>query len=93
MPVSVQIRPDRRIAVDILATLAVAQERALALDEHQRFVIRRAPVGVLGERMPAVRLIGRGEIAGGGKHFRGKGETFNFQRSTFNVQRWARGGL
>ena len=58
VPMSVQIGPNGRVAVDILAPFAVAQKHPLPFHQHQRFMFRRAPVPHLRERMPAMAFVG-----------------------------------
>jgi hypothetical protein len=50
MIVTVQVRPDGRIRVEIFPSVSVAQNRALARDNDQGFMVQ--PVAHLGERMP-----------------------------------------
>ncbi len=57
MVVPVQVGPDRRVSIEVLASPAVAQGRTLAGDDHQGIVFRRAPVAHLRERMPGMRLV------------------------------------
>ena len=60
MIVAVQIRPNRRICVEILASLRVAQDRAFARDDDHPFALQ--PVTHLGERMPDVLVIKLDEL-------------------------------
>ena len=57
MPVAMNVRPDRGIAVDVFTTMDVSKDCSLALNEHERFVLRRAPCLHLGEGMPQVLFI------------------------------------
>ena len=59
MAMAVNIRPDRGIAVEVAAALAVFEHRALAAHEHERMVIRFAPIAHGREGMPEVRLVER----------------------------------
>ena len=55
MPVAVQVRPDRGVGVEEFAAPHIAQHRAFALDDDQRFAAQ--PVAHLRERMPDKFLI------------------------------------
>jgi hypothetical protein len=57
MIVAVNVGPDRRIAVDVFAAPAVAQERSVALDQNQRLMTRSTPFGHISERMPDEPLV------------------------------------
>ena len=57
MTVPVQVRPDRAVAVEVVAALCVGQDRPTARDEDERILLRRAPVRHLGERVPEVGVI------------------------------------
>jgi hypothetical protein len=50
--------PNGGVSVDILATMAVTKDRAGALDEHERFVIWRAPGFHLRKGMPEMLFFG-----------------------------------
>src|SRR5213082_3044521 len=52
MIMPVNICPDRRVPVDVFATTAVAQERAVPLDNHDWFMLRRAPFRHVSEGVP-----------------------------------------
>ena len=56
MVMTMDICPDRRIAIDVFTTVTVPKDRALALDQHDRFVIGRAPCLHLRKGMPDVPL-------------------------------------
>ena len=62
MPVAMEIRPDGRIPIDIISPVAVAQQRPFRGNDDQRIMFRRAPLLVLGEGMPEIRLVGRDRI-------------------------------
>ena len=57
MTVTMSIRPDGSVAVEVLGTELVAQCAAMAFHEHQRCVIVRAPLPHGGERVPEVKLV------------------------------------
>ena len=57
MIVAVNVCPDRRIAVDVLTALAVAQNCTVALDLNQRLISRCAPFGHVSEGMPDEPLV------------------------------------
>ena len=59
---AVDVGPDGGVAVDVFAPLAIAQDGPLAFHQHERFVLGRAPVAHLGERMPAMAFVGGDEI-------------------------------
>src|SRR2546423_4857442 len=52
MIMPVNICPDRRVPVDVFATTAVAQERAVPLDNHDWCMLRRAPFRHVSEGVP-----------------------------------------
>src|SRR6266550_5068671 len=52
MIVPVNICPDRRVPVDVFAAAAVAESRAVPFDNHDWFMLRRAPFRHVSERMP-----------------------------------------
>src|SRR5205814_4728000 len=52
MIMPVNICPDRRVSVDVFATTAVAQERAVPLDNHDWCMLRRAPFRHVSEGVP-----------------------------------------
>ncbi len=57
MIVAVNVRPDRRVAVNVLAATAVAQQRAVPLDQNQRLMVRSAPFRHVREWMPDEPLV------------------------------------
>jgi hypothetical protein len=59
MIVAVQIRPNRRIRVEIFMSTHVAQNRAFARDNDNRLALQ--PVAHLGERMPDKLVIKLGK--------------------------------
>ena len=56
---AVDIRPDRGIAIEVAAALAVFEHGAFAAHENERVVFRFAPVAHRREGMPEVRLVER----------------------------------
>jgi hypothetical protein len=58
--VAVQIRPNRRIRVEIFTSANVVQHRAFAGDNDNRLVLQ--PVAHLGEGMPDELVIEFGEL-------------------------------
>src|SRR6476646_3178802 len=52
MIVPVNICPDRGVPVDVFSTTAVAQERAVPLDNHDWFMLRRAPFRHVSKGVP-----------------------------------------
>jgi hypothetical protein len=64
MVVAVNVRPDRRIAIDVFAALAVAQERTASLDQNQRLIPKCAPFGHISERMPDEPLVPFDQLVG-----------------------------
>ena len=54
-----KVRPDRGIAIEILAPLAVPQPDAFSAFDHQGLMRRITPSTLLREWMPAVRAIPR----------------------------------
>jgi hypothetical protein len=66
--VAVDVAPQRRDAVDVGVAGRVVERAALgALDQHRRLGL---PPSLLGERVPEVRAVQRGE--GGGVHALGR---------------------
>ena len=57
--VTVDICPNRGIAVQVAAALAVLKHCALAAHEDKRVVVRLAPIAHGGEGMPKVRFVER----------------------------------
>ena len=57
MPMSMDVRPDRRISVQIAAALGIPQPRALSADDDGRLVTTGTPLALAGEGMPAMGLI------------------------------------
>lgn len=64
MAMAVDVRPNGGVSVDILATLAVPENCASALDEHERVMLWCAPRLHLREGMPKVPFIGGDEQIG-----------------------------
>jgi len=60
--VAMDVRPDRRISVDVFVPLAVAHQSAVPFDKDQLVVC--APRLHLGERVPGVISIPRIDLAG-----------------------------
>ena len=58
MGVTVDVGPDGRIPIQIAPPLGIPQPHPLATHQNQWFMIRRAPLGLPCERMPAVRTVG-----------------------------------
>ena len=58
MVMTMDICPDRRIAIDVFTTVAVPKDGPLALDQHDWFVIGRTPCLHLRERVPDMLLFG-----------------------------------
>ena len=58
MVVTMDVCPDRRIAIDVFTTVAVPKDGPLALDQHNWFVIGRTPCLHLRERVPDMLLFG-----------------------------------
>ena len=56
MVVTMDICPDRRIAIDVFTTVTIPKDRALALDQDDRFVIEGAPCLHLRKWVPDVPL-------------------------------------
>lgn len=59
---SVNIRPDRAVAIDIATVTAVGERGTGARDDDQRLL--SAPGLLLGERMPEVLVVGLGKTLG-----------------------------
>src|SRR5437870_4194701 len=57
MIMPVNVRPDRRIPVNVLSALAVTQNGATSFDEHQRLMLWCAPVAHIREGVPNVLLV------------------------------------
>ena len=57
MSVSVDVGPDRRIAIEVLAPLGIPQPHTLAAGDDQALAGRIAPISLIGEGMPAMLLI------------------------------------
>ena len=64
MRVAVDVRPDRGIAVDVAVSFGIVEPDALRTGDDHRLVVRRAPLGLAGERVPAVGFV-EVEPAGG----------------------------
>jgi hypothetical protein len=64
MTMAMDVRPDRRVTIEIASTLRIPQPRTFTAHDRQGLVIRRAPIGLPRERMPAVRAIGLNPAAG-----------------------------
>ena len=62
--VTVDVRPNGGVSVDIFATMAVPEDRASAVDEHERVVLRRAPSLHLRKGMPEMLFFGGDEKVG-----------------------------
>ena len=56
MVVTMDVCPDRRIAIDVFTTVTVPKNGALALDQHDGFVIGRTPCLHLRKGVPNVPL-------------------------------------
>lgn len=61
MVVTMDVCPDGGIAVDVFTTVTVPENGALPLDQHDGFVIGRAPCLHLREGVPDVPLFGGDE--------------------------------
>ena len=70
MVVTMDVCPDGRIAIDVFTTVTVPKNGALALDQHDGFVIGRAPCLHLRKRVPDVPLFSemRGSLFTCGHH-------------------------
>ena len=64
MAVTVDVCPNGGVSIDIFATMAVPEDRASALDEHERVVLRRAPSLHLRKGMPEMLFFGGDEKVG-----------------------------
>ena len=64
MAVTVDVCPNGGVSVDIFATMAVTEDRASALDEHERVVLWGAPSLHLRKGMPEVSFFGGDEKVG-----------------------------
>jgi len=64
MVVSVDVCPDRGVAIDVFATVPVPKDCALSFDEHDGIVIGRTPCFHLRKGMPDVALFSGDERIG-----------------------------
>jgi hypothetical protein len=62
---TVNVGPDRTVAIEVFAAGGVDQHAAASFDQDEGIMPDRAPVPHLGERMPEVRLVGLPEFVGG----------------------------
>ena len=86
MIMAMNIRPNSRIAVEVFASLGVAQDCAPAFDDYQRFVLWRAPFRHICEWMPDERFVRGHEIpAGPISHCRSDSKD---DRATRDHRRW-----
>ena len=68
MGVAVDVGPDGGIAVEVFAVLGIVEPWAFSGGDDDGFVPSRAPIGLAGEGMPAMGLIGGDPAAGGFGH-------------------------
>ena len=60
MVMSVQIRPDRRVCIQVLPVIRIPQQRPFSPHDHDRSA--REPIAHLRERMPDELVIELGEL-------------------------------
>ena len=65
MRVTVDICPDRAVPVEVFAAFGIDKKTAASFDQHERIVLRRAPVLHLRERVPNVPFVGLAELVDG----------------------------
>ena len=65
MRMTVDVGPDRAVAVEVFAACRVDQPAATSFHQDEGIMPGRAPVPHLGERMPKVRLVGLPEFVRG----------------------------
>ena len=64
MAMTMDVCPNGGVSVDIFATMAVPEDRASHLDEHERVVLWRAPSRHLRKGMPVMLFFGGDEKVG-----------------------------
>lgn len=57
MTVAMDVRPDRRVAIEVASAETIFQPRSAPGNQHERLVIGGNPVAHLRERMPDMRFV------------------------------------
>src|SRR5262249_50836903 len=64
MVVSMDVGPNRRIAIEVTLTETIFQPRTMTGHQHEGLVVRLNPVAHLRKRMPNVRFVELDEVLG-----------------------------